>query len=64
MCFRISPWDMVERSLILDRSGFKMGPGAGDEFATGGGALACGDSFGDTGSCVTEGVGAGPCLTE
>ena len=64
MCFRISSRDMVERSLILDRSGFKMRPVDGDGLATGGRALACGASFGYAGSCVTEGIEDGPCLAE
>ena len=64
MCFRISSRDMVESSLILDRSGFKMGSVAGDGLATGGGALACVNSVGDAGSCVMERIGTGPCLAE
>ena len=64
MCLMISSWDMVERSLILDRLEFKTGPVSGDGLATGGVAFTGGTLFGDTGSCVTEGMGAGTCLAE
>ena len=64
MCLMISLRDMVGRSLILDRLGFKTGPVAGDGLATGGAALTGGPSFGDTSYCVMEGIGAEPCLAE
>ena len=64
MCLMIFLRDMVERSLILDRSGFKTGAVAGDGVATGGTALIAGASFDDAGYCVTEGMGDVPCLAQ
>ena len=60
----LSLWDMVERSWILDTSGFKTGTVAGERLATGGATFAGGASFGETGSCVTDGIEAVPCLAE
>ena len=45
MYLRISSWDMVERNLILDRSGFKTGTATGGEVATGGASLTGGTLF-------------------
>ena len=64
MCLMIFLWDMLERSLILDRSGFKTGAVAGDGVATGGADLIGGTLFDDAGYCVTEGMGGGPCLAQ
>ena len=51
MCLRMSSQDIVERSLILERSFFKTGTVAGGDVATGGAALTGGTSFWVTGSC-------------
>ena len=52
----------MERSLILERYGFKTWTAAGGEVATGGAALAGGTSSWETSSCVNRGTGVGPCL--
>ena len=62
MCLRMSSQDIVERSLILERSGLKTGTAARGDVATGGAALFGGTSFWETGSCVTGGTGIGLCL--
>ena len=64
MCLRKSSRDMVESSLMLDRAGFKTGTVAGEGLATGGAAFDDCTLFSDTGSWVTDGVGAGACLAE
>ena len=62
MFLRMSPQDILERSLILERSGFETWTTVGGEVATGGVVLTGGTSFWETSSCVTGGTGIGTCL--
>ena len=62
MRLRMSLQDIVERSLSLERSGFKTGTAAGGDVATEGAALTGGTSFCETGSCVMGGTKIGPCF--
>ena len=59
----ISNRDIVEMSLILERSVSKTGTAAGGGLAMGGVPPTGGTSFKDTSSYITVGTGIGPCLT-